>query len=149
MVISFLTEYGVEIILAVCVAGAVGFCRHIWNQMKKYGEIVVRHNEDTNMQKVDTTIEEKLDPIRDEIEELRAYIRKQQDLEKSHLTLILASYRFRLIQLCRTYLKRGYVTSDEYEQLLEFYKVYEGLGGNGQAKEFYEKATHLPIQDEE
>lgn len=145
----FLAQYGVEIVLAICIAAALGFCRGIWSQMRKYGDIITQHYTDADNQRIDTSIDEKLDPIRDEIEELRAYIRKQQDLEKSHLTLILASYKFRLIQLCKTYLKRGYITSGEYEQLLEFYKVYDGLGGNGQAKEFYEKTIKLPIQDDE
>jgi hypothetical protein len=30
------------------------------------------------------------------------------------------------------------------EQLTEFYKLYTGLGGNGQAKVYYEKAIALP-----
>lgn len=38
------------------------------------------------------------------------------------------------------------MTQSEYDQLVEFYKVYSGLGGNGQAKEYYEKATKLKIR---
>ena len=45
--------------------------------------------------------------------------------------------------------KKGYMTSNEYEQLTEFYKVYHGLGGNGQAKTYYDKTIKLPIQHEE
>lgn len=63
------------------------------------------------------------------------------------MNLIVASYRFRLIQLCKIYLKQKYLTQDQYDQLTEFYKVYEGLGGNGQAKEYYEKAVRLEIRD--
>lgn len=37
----------------------------------------------------------------------------------------------------------------QYEQLSEFYRVYEGLGGNGQAKEYYERAIKLPMTDTE
>jgi hypothetical protein len=40
------------------------------------------------------------------------------------------------------------MTQNEYDQLTEFYKIYIGLGGNGQAKEYYEKAIDLPIIEE-
>jgi hypothetical protein len=33
--------------------------------------------------------------------------------------------------------------------LIEFYRVYAGLGGNGQAKDYYERAIALPIHREE
>ena len=39
------------------------------------------------------------------------------------------------------------MTSDQYEQLSEFFKVYSGLGGNGQAKAYYDKAMELPVRD--
>ena len=63
------------------------------------------------------------------------------------MNLIVASYRFRLIQLCKIYLKQKYMTQDQYDQLTEFYKLYEGLGGNGQAKEYYEKTVKLEIRE--
>ena len=42
-------------------------------------------------------IDEKLKPIVEDIEELRTYIRKIEDKERQDLTLIIASYRFRLV----------------------------------------------------
>jgi hypothetical protein len=33
--------------------------------------------------------------------------------------------------------------------LVEFYKVYVGLGGNGQAKQYYDKTIELPIREDE
>ena len=30
---------------------------------------------------------------------------------------------------------------------MEFYKVYSGMGGNGQGKEYFEKAIKLPIEN--
>ena len=36
--------------------------------------------------------------------------------------------------------------SSSNEQLSEFYKLYTGLGGNGQAKMYYEKAVALPFK---
>jgi hypothetical protein len=40
------------------------------------------------------------------------------------------------------------MTESQFEQLTEFYKLYTGLGGNGQAKEFFDKACALPIHDD-
>jgi len=93
-------------------------------------------------------VEAKLEPIYEELEELRTYIRETQNIEKAHMALIIASYRFRLIQLCKEFIKQGYMTYAQYEQLTEFYKLYVGLGGNGQAKNFYEKASALPIREQ-
>jgi hypothetical protein len=92
-------------------------------------------------------VEAKLEPIYEELEELRTYIRETQNIEKAHMTLIIASYRFRLIQLCKEFIKQGYMTYAQYEQLTEFYKLYVGLGGNGQAKGFYDRASQLPIRE--
>ena len=71
------------------------------------------------------------------------------DTEKRHLNIIIASYRYRLIALCKEFINKGYITTDEYEQLSEFYKVYHDLGGNGQAEEYYRRAMSLgPKPDE-
>lgn len=67
-------------------------------------------------------------------------------MEKTHMNLIIASYRFRLVQLCKGFLAQGYITPAQMEQLSEFYKLYTGLGGNGQAKMYYEKAVALPFK---
>lgn len=91
-------------------------------------------------------IDEKLKPVVEDIEELRRYIRRIENKENQDLTLIIASYRFRLVQLCKIYIKQGYMTQDQYDQLTEFYKLYTSLGGNGQAKEYYEKAIELEIK---
>ena len=64
-------------------------------------------------------------------------------LEESHMKIILSSYRYRLMSLCKQYIKQGYITPEQYDQLTEFYKIYHDLGGNGQAKEFYDKVMSL------
>ena len=60
--------------------------------------------------------------------------------------LIINSYKFRLIQLCKTHLRDGYITESDFEQITEMYKLYHGLGGNGQAQEYYEKVLDLEIK---
>lgn len=97
---------------------------------------------------VEVQIERHLEPIYEELNELRKCLKEREDSEYNHLSLIIASYRFRLIQLCKEFIHKGYMLQSEYDQLTEFYKVYHGLGGNGQAQEYYEKALKLPIQDE-
>lgn len=72
--------------------------------------------------------------------------RIQENNDKNFL-LILNSYKFRLIQLCKTHLTDGYISSHDFEQLTEMYKLYMGMGGNGQAKEYYDKVMDLEIKD--
>ena len=53
----------------------------------------------------------------------------------------------RLIQLCKTHLRDGYITQDAFEQITEMYKLYHGLGGNGQAQDYYERVMELEIHE--
>ena len=96
--------------------------------------------------KIEGKIEVELEPIFQELEDLRQYCRDNENLEKSHMNLIVASYRFRLIQLCKGFLRQDYITEAQMEQLMEFYKLYKGLGGNGQAETYYNKAIALPLK---
>ncbi len=137
-------EHIVEIIFGLISAGALAFCRHLYKQLKEYKSLLQEKRNDNLIDLID----EKLKPILDDIEELRAYIRKIEGKENRDLTLIISSYRFRLVQLCKIYIKQGYMTQDQYDQLTEFYKLYHSLGGNGQAKEYYEKTMELEIRPE-
>ena len=49
----------------------------------------------------------------------------------------------RIMFLGMTYIDRGYITKDEYENL---YKPYEKLGGNGSAKRIMAEVDKLPIR---
>ena len=141
--IEFLSKYGVELVMSLITAGALAFCKYMHSQMKNYKKLLEEKDHD----ELDNEIDKKLEPIVQEIEELRKYIREVDLNENNRINLIIASYRFRLVQLCQIYLRQGYITSDQYEQLSEFFKVYSGLGGNGQAKAYYDKAIQLPIKD--
>lgn len=141
---AFITEHIVEILFGLISAGALAFCRYLYKQLMAYKKML-QEKENNDMVEL---IDEKLKPIVEDIEELRTYIRKIEDKERQDLTLIIASYRFRLVQLCKIYIKQGYMTQDQYDQLTEFYKLYHSLGGNGQAKEYYEKTMELEIRSE-
>lgn len=65
------------------------------------------------------------------------------------LKRILESYKFRFIQLCKTHIKDGWITDTEWEQIVTFYDLYHGLGGNGQAEEYYNKVKQLEIVRDE
>lgn len=139
---AFITEHIVEILFGLISAGALAFCRYLYKQLMAYKKMLQEKENNDIVELID----EKLKPIIEDIEELRTYIRKIEDKERQDLTLIIASYRFRLVQLCKIYIKQGYMTQDQYDQLTEFYKLYHSLGGNGQAKEYYEKTMELEIR---
>lgn len=141
--VEFLSKYGVELVMSLITAGALAFCKYMHSQMKNYKKLL----EEKDRDELDDEIDKKLEPIVQEIEELRKYIREVDVNESNRINLIIASYRFRLIQLCQIYLHQGYMTNEQYKQLSEFFKVYSGLGGNGQAKEYYDKTMELPIKD--
>lgn len=141
--LEFITTHLLEIIFGLISAGALAFCKYLYGKMKTYKKLVEEKENDT----LDTTIENHIEPIRQEIEELRKYVLESNTITNNHMDLILSSYRFRLTQLCKAYIQQGFMTNTEYEQLVEFYKVYTGLGGNGQAKTYYERAVQLPVHD--
>lgn len=140
---SFLANHLIEIFFGLVAAGALAFCKYLHSQMKNYKKLL----EEKKDEKMEMAIDERLEPIVAEIEELRKYIRDVGQVEKRHMDLIISSYRFRLVQLCKEFIRQGYMTQSQYDQLSEFYKLYEALGGNGQAKEYYDKTILLPIKN--
>ena len=142
---AFLVEHIVEIIFGLIAAGALAFCKYLYNQSKNYRAMLKKQE----LKELNDSIDERIENVKSEIEELRTYIRNVGQVEQSHMNLIISSYKFRLVQLCREFIHQGYMTQKQYDQLVEFYKLYAGLGGNGQAKEYYEKAMVLEIRDAE
>lgn len=146
---TLLAEWGLEILFALISAAVVGWAKWNANKLKKELQTAKELTEEKKKHDIDTSIEVSLEPIYEELEDLRKYIRETENIEKTHMSLIIASYRFRLIQLCKGFLKQGYITTAQIEQLTEFYKLYTGLGGNGQGKVFYDMALQLPRNNEE
>lgn len=99
--IEFLAAHWSQLLLSLITAGALAFCRYAWKQMKNYKSLL----DEKGQAEVECLIEIKTEPIIEEIEELRTYIRETREMENSHLKLIVASYRYRLMQLCKQYLK--------------------------------------------
>ena len=141
---AFLAEWGLELLLGLVSAIVMGYAKFKGDKLKKDLDEAKKLAEEKKKQEVEDSIENHLEPIYQELEDLRKYIRETKDIEKSHMNLIIASYRFRLIQLCKGFLNQGYMTMDQRTQLDEFYTLYTGLGGNGQAKIYYEQCINLP-----
>ncbi len=140
---AFIAQHFIEIFFGLISAGLLAFCRYIYTQMKMYQKLA----EEKKDEELEELIEEHIAPIKEDLNNLRSFVLEENKISERHVEIILASYRFRLIQLCQSFLKQGYMTSGQYEQLVEFFKVYAGLGGNGQAKEYYERTLKLPLKD--
>ncbi len=140
---AFIAQHFIEIFFGLISAGLLAFCRYIYTQMKMYQKLA----EEKKDEQLEELIEEHIAPIKEDLNNLRSFVLEEKKSSERYIEIILASYRFRLIQLCQSFLKQGYMTSGQYEQLVEFFKVYAGLGGNGQAKEYYERTLKLPLKD--
>ena len=140
---TFIAQHFIEIFFGLISAGLLAFCRYIYTQMKMYQKLA----EEKKDEQLEELIEEHIAPIKEDLNNLRSFVLEEKKSSERYIEIILASYRFRLIQLCQSFLKQGYMTSGQYEQLVEFFKVYAGLGGNGQAKEYYDRTLKLPLKD--
>lgn len=67
------------------------------------------------------------------------------DRNNSEDRLLLDVAKTQLVALGRTYLERGYIELDEYEEYEEEYKLYSELGGNGLARRMFKQVDELPI----
>jgi cell division protein FtsB len=58
-------------------------------------------------------------------------LEKIQEENERRFALILNSYKFRLIQLCKFHLRDGYISAEDYDQVSEMHTLYKSMGGNG------------------
>lgn len=79
---------------------------------------------------------------------LWALIQRLMDKKDAKSKMILGLGHDRIVTLCMEYLRRGYITKNEYEDLNKYlYEPYLKMGGNGSAKHMIEKVDKLPIRD--
>lgn len=168
---EILTKYALEILFGLISAASLGFCRHLIKQnqeLKKlqeadknrqYREMILNEIEPiqeelgrlhVELEKVESREQKDCDEIKNcsKEEHNRMYedLHKVQEETRKNFKLIINSYKFRLIQLCKTHLRDGYISEADFEQITEMYKLYSGLGGNGQAQEYYDKVIQLEIR---
>lgn len=168
---DFIASHLWEIFFGLLSAGALAFCKYLWGSNKRLKQM---QQEDQVRQQRQMILDE-IEPLVKELTDIHTEITlnknaTQQELaqikltaEHTHeimyddlqkiqagnernFTLILNSYKFRLIQLCKTHIKDGYISEHDFEQMTEMYKLYTGLGGNGQAQEYYDKVIALEIK---
>ena len=161
---EILTEYGIEIFFGLVTSGLLAYCKHLYAQKK---ELEKREKEDmTRLQRqmildeieplveeihrVKTSLDQKVNDLRHEADQTHTAMYKDLEIvtkkNDKNLELIINSYKFRFIQLCKTHLRDEYITQDEFDQITEMFKLYSGLGGNGQAEEYYERVLALPLR---
>jgi hypothetical protein len=71
--------------------------------------------------------------------------RTQKNTQQSELLIGLAHDR--IVWLGMSYVKRGWIYHDEYENLVTYlYKPYQKLGGNGSVLRVMEEVNKLPIK---
>ena len=77
---------------------------------------------------------------------LWAYITKRLEKKDVKTEMLVGLGHDRIMYLGMSYIERGYITSDEYENLYEYlYKPNEKMGGNGSAKRVMNEVNKLPI----
>lgn len=101
------------------------------------------------LHKIETTVAEKEQSIKDFHNADEELIKAEISDLKKKIDEIVFSYKFRLIRLCNIHINDGWISSRDFDQLSAFYDVYTRLGGNGQAKDYYERVKLLPNKPED
>ena len=77
-----------------------------------------------------------------------AYIQKKLEKKDIKTMMLIGLAHDRIIYLGMSYIERGWITNDEYENLHDYlYKPYEQMGGNGAAKRIMDEVQKLPIRN--
>lgn len=76
-----------------------------------------------------------------------ALIQKKMDSKDVRTQMLIGLAHDRIIYLGMSYVERGWITDDEYENLYDYlYKPYEKMGGNGSAKRVMDEVKKLEIR---
>lgn len=77
-----------------------------------------------------------------------SFVIKKAETKDVKNRLLIGLAHDRIQCLCMTYIRRGYITKDEYENLDEYlYKPYIELGGNGTVQRMKAEVDKLPIRE--
>lgn len=73
---------------------------------------------------------------------------RQNDKKDTKTEMLIGLGHDRIMQEGMEYIKRGYITPDEYENLNDYlWKPYSKLGGNGSAERIMHEVEKLEIRD--
>lgn len=76
------------------------------------------------------------------------YRRQKKDNTKDNLTRLVMGHTYdRIVTRGMSYIERGWITKDEYEDFRNyFYDPYKALGGNGVAERIMADVSSLPFK---
>lgn len=81
---------------------------------------------------------------------LWAFVQKRMDKKDAKTELLIGIAHDRIVFLGMSYVSRGYITQDEYENLYTYlYQPYLKNGGNGSASRVMKEVDKLPIRKSE
>lgn len=76
-----------------------------------------------------------------------AWMMKRSDRKDVKTKVLIGLAHDRIMYLGMCYIERGYITSDEYENLSEYlFTPYKEMGGNGSAQRVMKEVDKLPIR---
>lgn len=79
---------------------------------------------------------------------LIAIIQKRMEKKDAKTQMILGLGHDLIVRKSEQYLNRGWVTTEEYEDLNDYlFKPYKNLGGNGTAEKLMSEVRKLPIRN--
>ena len=77
-----------------------------------------------------------------------AFVEHLRSKNSSLHKMILGLGHDRILYLSGEYIKRGYITMDEYDNLVNYvYRPYKDMGGNGTAERAVDEVKKLPIRN--
>jgi hypothetical protein len=75
-----------------------------------------------------------------------AWLMACRDKKSAKTQMLLGLGHDRIVHLCMTYIERGWISQDEYEDLTKYlWTPYSELGGNGTAERVFMAVKKLPI----
>lgn len=77
---------------------------------------------------------------------LWALVQRHMDKKDVRTQMLIGLAHDRIMYLGMQYIKKGFVTSDDYENLQKYlYEPYVSMGGNGAAKRIMAEVDKLPL----
>ena len=75
-----------------------------------------------------------------------AYLQARHEKKDAKTKMLLGLGHDRIVALAMSYIERGWITQDEYEDLNKYlYNPYREMGGNGPAERLMTEIKKLPI----
>lgn len=75
-----------------------------------------------------------------------AFIQKVSEKKDVRTRMLVGLAHDRIVYLGMSYIERGYITQDEYENLYDYlYKPYKAMVGNGPGDKIMQEVDKLPI----